>query len=120
MKNLIIILLIVFISFNTLNAATYHTIYQSKKEIQQGFQNSDEPIIDLLKTTQSNRWGVFWVNFIIGAIGMYSLYGFSAGIISAGLTYFIFNGEKKAFIMGILGALAGIAVGLAIRLAFIP
>ncbi len=72
------------------------------------------PVIQ--QDSMSDYWGVFWVNFAIAAIGVYSIYGFAAGFVSVGLTYFIYNGNKKAFRMAIFGALAGAFVGLAMRL----
>ncbi len=64
---------------------------------------------DILK--QNGKWTAFWITFIISAIGVYSLYGFAAGIIAVAVTYFVTNGNKRAFKMAILGCIAGCIVG---------
>lgn len=116
MKKYIVIFVLLF-SFSTSFASfTQRTIEKSPKAQIINYQHNT-PVIPNQNLKQGNRWGVFLVNFAIGAIGAYKIYGIVAGLVSAGITYFIYNGEKKAFVMGLIGGILGIAVGLAIRLA---
>ncbi len=75
-------------------------------------QNNSKPII---AKKHSGKMTPFWIAFVVGAIGVYSIYGFAAGIIAVAVTYFATNGNKKAFVMSIWGCLAGMALGALIR-----
>jgi len=85
---------------------------KSQKEIFQEKIVTDTSYID---STNKDYKGVFWINLIIAAIGVISIYGFAAGIVSAGISYFIVNGDKKGFAKAIWGALIGIIIGLVVR-----
>ena len=116
MKKYIVIFALLF-SFSTSFASfTQRTVEKSSKAQITNYQHNTTTLPNQ-NLKQSDRWGIFLVNFAIGAIGAYTIYGIVAGLVSAGLTYFIYNGEKKAFVMGLIGGILGIAVGLAIRLA---
>ncbi len=116
MKKYIVIFVLLF-SFTTSFASFTQTKIKKVSYTQSANIQQNIPAIPEQNLKQGDRWGVFLVNFAIGSIGAYTIYGIVAGIVSAGLTYFIYNGEKKAFVMGLLGGILGIAVGLAIRLA---
>ena len=116
MKKYIVIFALLF-SFTTSFASFTQTGIKKIDYTQSVNIQKDKSVFPYYNFKQGDRWGVFFVNFAIGAIGAYMIYAIVAGIVSAGLTYFIYNGEKKAFIMGLIGGLLGIAVGLAIRLA---
>lgn len=118
MKKILLIFLLIFFSFSYSNAAIFYKKQQNDTEITQKI-SAPNPLESLITNAQGDRWGVFWVNFAIAAIGAYSIYGFLAFVVSPGLTYFIYNGEKKATHKAIFGAIAGFIVGAAIRLATI-
>ena len=118
MKKYIVILALLF-SFTTSFAEFSHSSIKKIGYTQLSNLQYNTSVIPKQNLKQGGRWGVFLVNFAIGAIGAYEIYGIVAGVVSAGITYFIYNGERRAFIMGIIGGLLGIAVGLAIRLATI-
>ncbi len=118
MKKLItIILFLLFVEMSIFARKPYSaaeaSLRSSKSQIEQTTENQN---IDLPRQADSNYWGVFWINFIIAAVGIYFIYGFAAGIVSAGISYFVVDGDKKGFKMAIWGALAGLLVGLTLRL----
>ncbi|MBN2662897.1 MAG: hypothetical protein JXR68_04545 [Bacteroidales bacterium] len=69
------------------------------------------PVNSFFETARGDKWGAFWIAFIIAAIGVYSIYGFAAGIVVVGITYFATNGNKKAFKKAIWGCLSGLVLG---------
>ena len=95
------------------HSAAKESLIKSKSQIEltKISQNIESP-----KDTNKNYWGVFWINFVIAAVGIYFIYGFAAGIVSAGISYFVVDGDKRGFKMAIFGALAGLLVGLTLRL----
>lgn len=115
MKYIFIILVSFFslISINTYASLRYGTTLEVEKENTFQSGNKDLPLI---KQKSTNNWTVFLINFFIGAIGAFTIYGIAAGAVSAGATYFITNGNKQAFKIAIWGSLLGIAVGLLVRL----
>jgi predicted Co/Zn/Cd cation transporter (cation efflux family) len=127
MKRLFVIIFL--LGFVNLSAATKQDAAAKSTEKKQGFErNSDNrafeknlvlPFDTEMISGRGQKWGVFWINFAIATVGMYSIYGFAAGIISAGVTYFVVNGDKKSFHMAIWGALAGMLVGLGLRLLYL-
>lgn len=114
-----ILFLLIFLQINALatNKAELSSHYVKKSASEETILKPQE-IINPVKIFQYNQnyWGVFWINLIIAAIGVYSIFGFAAGIISAGISYFIVNGDKKGFRMAVWGAIIGAIIGLSIRL----
>jgi hypothetical protein len=106
---------IIFLTLLSLNFGVYAIQFKGPVQINQSTCIENYTPEVSTQNQANTYWSVFWVNFAISAIGVYSIYGFAAGIVSAGLTYFIYNGNKKAFKMAIWGAIAGAAVGLMIR-----
>jgi len=109
----VLIVLFILLSVSVLNAAKYSSASTVCKTSEISYSY---PVINPVERyAQGDKWGAFWINFIIGAIGAYSIYGFAAGVVSAGVTYFVTNGNKKAFKKAIWGSLAGITFGFLVR-----
>ncbi len=109
----LIILFLLFISSATYAhqvSTTYVSASVSQNTTIQNAELSPIPENNLL-----SKMAPFWITFAIAAIGVYSIYGFGAGIVAVGVTYFVTKGNKKAFFRAIWGCLAGMAVGAVLR-----
>lgn len=102
----IIAIIIIFLTIKNIAFCTQTTIYKPQNFAIEK-QNND---------LAQNNSGVFWINFVIAAIGTYSIYGIGAGIVSVGITYFIVNGDKIAMKKAIWGCVLGMLTGGLIRL----
>lgn len=109
-----IALLFVFIFSLTM---VYSADFAPKTHIEESYQvENSQLILPLQFTGKQKEMTAFWINMLIAAIGVYSIYGFAAGIVSVGITYFVTNGNKKAFKLAILGCIIGMLLGAAIWL----
>lgn len=69
----------------------------------------------LNKIIDTEKWGIFWLTFIISAIGVYMIYGLPAGFVTVAIIYFVTNNNKKAMKRAIWGCVLGCLFGAAIR-----
>lgn len=118
MKKLMLIFVIVFLVIFAFGAKNYRTLEVQSSTIKTSVSVNNNhheqiimPVNPFFETAQGDKWGAFWIAFIIAAIGVYSIYGFAAGIVVVGITYFATNGNKKAFKKAIWGCLAGCVLG---------
>ncbi len=65
---------------------------------------------------QGDKWGAFWITFLVSAVGWYFFWFFSVGLVAIAVTYFATNGNKKAVKMSVLGFFAGMILGGGLRL----
>ena len=113
-----------FISFNSFSNSAVQdrinneTIEKSGQEISS--EQTISPIVPFSFLQTESEWIAFWLTLIVAAIGVYSIYGFAAGIIAVAITYFVTNGNKKAFKLSILGCIIGAVLGILIWLAIHP
>ena len=99
-------------SFSNSAVKSEITSEEDKKSGQEVYakQTIESPNPLNLSETES-EWTAFWITLAIAAIGVYSIYGFAAGIVAVAITYFVTNGNKKAFKLAILGCIVGMALG---------
>ncbi len=117
MKNIVTIVFFLFLTFNFSYSA--ENSFERESETKTNLNDSDvvyPNVFPFFNNAKNDKWGVFWINFVIAAIGVYSIYGFAAGIVAVAITYFVTNGNKKAFKMAIWGCLAGCVIGGLLRL----
>jgi len=112
----LIFILTISVVFGAKNNRTSQIQEVSNEQNVEEFSSSIMPFAPLLEIAQGDKWWAFWITFVIAAIGVYSIYGFSAGIIAVAITYFATNGNKKVFRKAIWGCVAGCVVGALILL----
>lgn len=121
----ILLLLIFIISVSVIFAANDNrkAQIQQKSRIQTNEVVYSNAVVSPFENyAQGDKWGVFWINLLIAAIGVFSIYGFAAGIVAVAITYFATKGNKKAFKKAIWGCIVGCIIGgllLALKLSLI-
>ncbi|MBN2890760.1 MAG: hypothetical protein JXL97_02745 [Bacteroidales bacterium] len=112
-----ILLLTLLISTTIIQASTAESKqYLSTQETKTILNEKTSNIVPFSLFKNNSEQAAFWITLIIAAIGMFSIYGFAAGIIAVAVTYFATNGNKKAFKMSIWGCIIGMVLGALIRL----
>ena len=117
-KKIIFLLLIttptLLFSNSTIKSSTSFE-FEKKSGQEKYSEQSIEPYNPLSFLETENEWTAFWITLVIAAIGVFSIYGFAAGIIAVAITYFATNGNKKAFKLAILGCIIGCIIGGLLR-----